>query len=135
MRYDKQLFEAILDEDFYKTNEIISMICRDDDGIEYIEKILTFMENNPEIDYGMPGPVVHYVERFFRKGYEGLLYDSIVRKPTIHTLWMLNRIINSPDLTDKERYMQLLKNIAENPNESNDIKNEANEYLQYQISK
>lgn len=37
---------------------------------------------------------MHFVERFFGKGYEEELIASIQRLPTAHTLWMLNRLIN-----------------------------------------
>ena len=132
MKYDKQLFEAIVEEDFYKTNDILALICDEDENIEYVDKILKFMENNPDIDYGMPGPVVHYVEKFYMKGYEDLLLSSIERKPTIHTLWMLNRILNSPKLIDREKYIQVLKEVVDNSMESEDIRNEAKQYLQFQ---
>ena len=33
----------------------------------YIEWILHFMEENPKIDYGMPGPLVHFMEKKYKK--------------------------------------------------------------------
>lgn len=66
------------------------------------------------------------------EGYEDLLYESVNRKPTIHTLWMLNRIINSPELVNKSRYIKLLESVSENQNEPEMIRNEALLYLQYQ---
>ena len=80
------LFKAVEDEDFITTEEVLEDILEDNDSITLVEKILLFMEEHPDIDYGMPGPLVHYVERYFLRGYEQLLYDSIKRKPTIHTL-------------------------------------------------
>jgi hypothetical protein len=58
------------------------------------ESILRFMEDHPEIDYGMPGPLVHFLERAPRATHEARLLDSIARKPTFVTVWMLNRLLN-----------------------------------------
>ena len=132
MRFYKQLIEAVKEEDFYKTNEVLLQIMQEDDTIEYVEELLEFMENNPDIDYGMPGPIVHYMERSCMENYENLLYASVKRKPTIHTLWMLNRIINSPEVVDKSKYINLLTSISEEQNESDIIRDEALFYLQYQ---
>ncbi|MCR5609160.1 MAG: hypothetical protein K6G26_08870 [Lachnospiraceae bacterium] len=132
MMFYLQLLEAIKEEDFYKTNDILLQIKQQDDSIEYVEELLKFMENNPNIDYGMPGPIVHYMERDCMKGYDNLLYSSVKRKPTIHTLWMLNRLINSPELINKKKYINLLESISVNPIETEMIRNEALFYLQYQ---
>jgi hypothetical protein len=63
-------------------------------GIEAVEPVLRFMEEHPNIDFGMPGPLVHFVERFYGSGYQEKLLESLVRKPTPMTIWMLNRVIN-----------------------------------------
>ncbi len=73
-------------------------------GLEAVEPILRFMEANPLWDFGSPGALVHFVERFYGKGYEELLATSILRLPTAHTAWMLNRIINGEKELDKQRY-------------------------------
>jgi hypothetical protein len=63
-------------------------------GIEIVTPILAFMEKHPEIDFGLPGPLVHFIEHFHLKGYEELLISSVERKPTEHTIFMLNRVVN-----------------------------------------
>lgn len=79
-------------------------------GVESVEPILRFMEDHPDLDYGMPGPLVHFVERFHRKGYESKLVDSVERKPTSHTLWMLNRLINGTDEgEERRRFVDLME--------------------------
>ena len=92
-----------------KAEDILLTIEDEDCSIDYVDAILRFMESNSDLDYGMPGPVVHFVERFFMKGYETLLLESIKRTPTVHTLWMMNRIINSPKLVDRSKYLDALK--------------------------
>jgi hypothetical protein len=54
-------------------------------GLEAVEPILQFMEDHEELDYGMPGPLSHFIEKFYRKGYEPKLLQSVKRKPTEHT--------------------------------------------------
>ena len=63
-------------------------------GVESIDPILEFMEAHPDLDYGMPGALVHFVEEYYQKGYEERLINSVSRKPTMLTVWMLNRVIN-----------------------------------------
>jgi hypothetical protein len=61
------------------------------------------MEDHSDLDFGTPGPLVHFVECFHRKGYESKLVESVERKPTSHTLWMLNRLINGTDEGEERR--------------------------------
>lgn len=52
-------------------------------GVETIEPILRFMEEHPEIDFGAPGPLVHFMETFYKKGYEQRLIDSTKKSPLV----------------------------------------------------
>lgn len=84
-------------------------------SLETVEPILRFIEDHPAIDFGMPGPLVHFVERFYGKGYEQKLIESLQRKPTLPTAWMLNRVINgtkSPD--EKQRLVATMKHARLN---------------------
>ena len=132
MKYFEELKKAILTEDEIEIEDVLFEIEEEDYSLDYVEAILRLMEENPNLDYGMPGPAVHFIERFFTKGYEELLLESIKRTPTLHTLWMLNRIINSPKLTGREKYMEALKGVAERNDVSEEIKREANDYLEFQ---
>ena len=133
MKYSEEVRKAILCEDFYETNEVLAKVREEDDSFEYVSFILRLMEENPNLDFGVPGPAVHFVEKFFQKGYEELLLESVNRRPTIHTLWMLNRIINSPALKDK--YLSALESISENENESDLVREEARKFLSFQNNK
>ncbi len=90
------------------------------------------MERYPLIEFGSPGALVHYVETFSGKGYEELLYESIEKKPTVHTLWMLNHIINDED---DNRYINLLKAVTERQDIENYVRNIAIEFYDYQKNK
>ncbi len=74
-------------------------------GLETVAPILRFIEDHPTIDFGAPGPLAHFVERFFHQGYEERLVESINRKPTAHTIWMLNRVINGTKETDAKQML------------------------------
>ena len=47
-------------------------------SLDIVEAILRFMEGHPDIDYGVPAPLVHFVETF--PGYEQKLFESVERR-------------------------------------------------------
>jgi hypothetical protein len=59
-----------------------------------IEPIFKTIEKFPSTDFGSPGPFVHTLESFDGH-YESYLFESLKRRPTPLTIWMLNRIINA----------------------------------------
>lgn len=82
-------------------------------GIESVEPILAFMETRPDIDFGAPGPLVHFVETFHGMGYEERLAASLQRKPTAVTVWMLNRLINGTQLVEARRkWIAMMRNTG-----------------------
>lgn len=77
-----------------------------------MDPLFRILEENSDFDFGMPGQIVHTLEKHYKKGLEEELFKSLNRKPTFYTLWMLNRIINgTSDAKEKERYMEMLKSI------------------------
>ena len=125
------LTENIKKEDFEAIYEILNII-KEEDSMLYIEWILHFMEENPKIDYGMPGPLVHFMEKKYKKGYEKLLLESIKRKSTEHTVWMLNRILNDVNLEDRNVYMDVVKAIVKDSKYDEELRSLAKEFLEYQ---
>ena len=80
------------------------------EGLNGVRVILSFMEAHPDLEYGMPGSMVHFAERFHRKGYEAELVQSLERRTTPHTAWMMNRLLNgSAPGPDRDRYMAVLE--------------------------
>lgn len=107
---------ADLDDFKEKSSKLILGWAKDKDAFNAIDPILYFMERNPNIDYGSPGPLVHFVEKFYRKGYEQKLIESVQRMPTPHTLWMLNRIINGEsDNNERNKMIDMMGDISKNP--------------------
>lgn len=77
-----------------------------------MDPLFRILEENSDFDFGMPGQIVHALEKHYKKGLEEELFKSLNRKPTFYTLWMLNRIINgTSDAKEKECYMEMLKSI------------------------
>lgn len=130
-----ETLSAIIEKMEYSINddfEKVMMECMEDikenyDRSDSVKPLLLLMERHPLTDFGSPGPIVHFVERFYKKGYEEELVASLNRIPTVHTVWMLNRIINATD--DPEAYLSLLKQISENEAYDNRIREEALHFL------
>lgn len=115
-------------EDF----ENVMMDCMEEieenyNQLDSVQPLLRLMERHPLTDFGSPGPIVHFVERFYKKGYEEELLLSLKRMPTLHTVWMLNRLINGTD--QAEVYLDLLKEISENTSYDKEIREEALHFL------
>lgn len=135
MKFITELENVMLKEDFYLTNEVIEKIKQESDAFEYLPFIFNIMETNPELDYGMPGPVVHFMESYYRKGYEEILLRSVQNTPTSHTIWMLNRVINDPKLSNREMYTEVLKSLLNRKDISQFVRKDIESFLKYQQHK
>ncbi len=131
MKYIEELKDAIMKENLYETNNIIEKIKDENDAFEYLPFVFEIMETNPELDYGMPGPIVHFMESYYRRGYEEILLMSVKRMPTSHTVWMLNRVINDPNLNNRERYIEVLKSSLNREDISQIVKDDIESFLRY----
>lgn len=97
-------------------------------AFEAVEPILKLIEANPTVDFGVPGPLVHFLENLDEQQYEEKLVESIQRCPTGHTLFMLNRITNGAHDSKKQRYIELFESVINSPGVSNDVKEIAREF-------
>lgn len=112
-----QLERIVSTEDFpSRSAELVNSWIASDVEVEAVEPILQFMEGHPFIDYGAPGALVHFVEKFYARGYETKLVESVKRRPTTTTVWMLNRVINGTKAADAKRNLiGILEQSAVNP--------------------
>jgi len=100
------------------------------DGFDAVEPILCFMESHPSLDYGMPGPLVHFLETFYGHGYERRLLDSVRRRPTVHTLWMLNRVINgTASREERQEFIAAMMEASTNPIAEVETRQRAHHFL------
>ena len=91
-----------------------------------------FFEDHAGADLGTPGPLVHFLERFYPQ-YLDELCVSVTRRPTTYTVWMLNRILNAqlPETT-RERLVALLRVVASNPVADTVVREQSQRFLERQ---
>jgi len=114
-----------------RSADLVERLNRDIDGFDSIEPILRFMENHTAVDFGSPGPLVHFVEQFYKNGYEQKLLESILRKPTSHTVWMLNRLINGTAQPDKQILIEAMQQVKQHPLADQSTIQRAAEYVRF----
>ena len=97
-----------------------------------IAKIENFIHEY-EVNELIMEEIVHFVETFYGNGQEDLLVQSVKRKPTIHTIWMLHRLINDPKGTRNNEFVSLMKEVADRTDIDKVIVNSAKAFLIGQI--
>ena len=80
----------------------------------------------------MPGAMVHFAESFGEE-YKPLLISSLKKRPSMHTVWMLNRCINGS--ANKDEYIALLKEISELTDIEKEIRDSAEDFYKFQLGK
>lgn len=119
----------------YGLYQITEPLASDPNVPELLEAMFRFMEAHPHADYGIPGPLVHVIERY--PGiYESLLEESLARAPMSTTVHMVNRQLNA-DLSadERRRWTGIMEGIARNTELPWEICDQAEEFLNYQRSK
>lgn len=91
--------------------------------------LLDFVERLDGADIGSPGPVVHLLERL--PGYEEYLRESLARRPAQLTVWMANRILNTP-AADRSAWLDLLRSAAEDEGLPRETRDDARSFVSYQ---
>lgn len=92
------LHDAITeDQEFELADEIVDAMEAYPQPFDLVDPILDFISKHPEIYFGAPGELVHFVERFYHQGYEELLMESVLKSSTVHNIWMLHRCYNDND--------------------------------------
>ena len=84
-------------QEFELADEIVDAMEASPQPFDLVAPILELIANHPEGDFGSPGYLVHFVERFYHQGYEDLLMEVVGKKPTLHNIWMLHRCCNDND--------------------------------------
>ena len=132
MNYKEELREAVLKEDFSRTYDVLNELVKENIGEEYLEYLIKLIANNPLVDFGMPGPIVHFIESFPEYKYEMYLKTELKDRPNSLLLWMLNRIVNTPACKNGKEYLLLFHEISERNDIDIAVRTEAKEYLEYQ---
>lgn len=116
------------DEAYYMDADLIDAINEYPEPFELVEPILVIIGINPTVDFGMPGDLVHFVELFYKHGYEELLLSSVRKNPTAHNIWMVHRCFNDVNNPKRDMFVKLMKELKADPSVSMDIKKEIDEF-------
>jgi hypothetical protein len=101
-----------------------------------VRTIFRFLEAHPRLDFGNPGPLVHYVEGLPRARYERELLASLRPRPTAHTVSMLNRVINGcKPKSARESLLGAMRAAREHPSADRGVKISAAKFLEWQESR
>lgn len=127
-----QSLEAISKSDDFvaQAYELSEKWNAEQDSYKAVDPILLFLEKHPGLDVGSPGPLVRFVEQFSGDKYEAKLLQSIRRKPTAHTVWMLNRVINgTKDPEQKQPYIAAMSEATNHPLANATARDQASHFL------
>lgn len=95
---------------------------------ELVAPILEIIADNPSVDFGMPGELVHFVEQFYKNGYEELLIASVSEKPTPHNIWMLHRCYNDINNPQRDKFAEVIRELKNEESISVEIKDAIDEF-------
>ena len=116
------------DEEYYMDDDLIDAINEYPEPFELVEPILEIIGTHPRVDFGMPGDLVHFLEQFYKHGYEELLVSSARKNPTAHNIWMVHRCFNDENNPKREMLAELMKELKDDSSVSMDIKKEIDEF-------
>lgn len=89
---------------------------------EAIQPLLSFMTRQPNLNYGMPGAFVHFIETFSEEVYVDFLIACIRQQPTEYNIWMLRRIMNTWESPRQEEYVSVMKAALSHANITDSLK-------------
>jgi hypothetical protein len=135
--------EAIASDELFESRSGLLVDQWESAGVrdENNEAVLRFMERHPDIDYGPPGPLVHFMERTYKEGgptserWDRLVVESMTRRPTAHTSWLLNRLINGSDSERRQRLIDVMAGAFDHPDADQATRDGIRGYLDFQASK
>jgi hypothetical protein len=96
-------------------------------------EFFALIERLSDSELGTPGPLVHTMEKHSGR-YENLLEESLKRKPTDLSVWMVNRILNG-EPEDPAFWMDQLSAAAEHPSATPLVKDQALHFIEFQKKK
>jgi len=111
-------------------NEICDAVTQLLNPAEIFPEFFRLMERLSESELGLPGPLVHTMEKYVG-AYEDALAASIISKPTFLSVWMVNRILNGKT-ESREHWISLLNIAASSPRASSLVKEQSKHFLDIQ---
>ena len=111
-------------EEYYIDDEVVDAINTYSNPYELVAPILEIIADNPSVDFGMPGELVHFVEQFYKNGYEELLIASV----TPHNIWMLHRCYNDINNPQRDKFAEVIRELKNEESISVEIKDAIDEF-------
>ena len=105
------------EEEYFIEDDLIDAINQYPEPFELVEPILEIIATNPQVDFGMPGDLVHFVEQFYKHGYEELLIASV-----------RNHAIAEHISGSVEKFAELMRNLKNDSSVSVEIKNSIDDF-------
>ena len=115
-------------EEYYIDDEVVDAINTYSNPYELVAPILEIIADNHSVDFGMPGELVHFVEQFYKNGYEELLIASVSEKPTPHNIWMLHRCYNDINNPQRDKFAEVIRELKNEESISVEIKDAIDEF-------
>ena len=97
------------------------------------EALFALFERLEGKNLGSPGPIVQTLEKL--ADYQTDLIVAMQRQPTTYSVWMVNRVLNTPLTPELRRYwLDLLRAALSHPSASEATKADAERFIEYQNS-
>ena len=114
-----------------RIDELTDLLKKNKDGHLACYAMLNLLERHPQVEFGTPGQPIHTIESYSGH-YEDFLMESLDRRPTFMTIWMLNRIINLAKGSKKDKLIDKLKSFMTHPSADEQAKVAAKDFYTFQ---
>jgi hypothetical protein len=114
-----------------RIDELTDLLNKQKDGHLACYAMINLLERHPHVEFGTPGQPVHTIESYSGH-YEDLLMESLDRQPTFITIWMLNRIINAAEGSEKGKLIDKMKSFMTHPSAGEEAKDAAKDFYMFQ---
>lgn len=119
-------------------DDVIAALEKEAVGFEIVPAILELMAAYPLVDFGTPGSLIHFLEKYYlshKEAYEAVLLASVGRSPSVHSLWLLNRVANVADNQNRQQYLAAFEQVVQAVSLPATIRQQAQEFLDVQLDK
>ncbi len=132
-KYINEIKESIIKNEFHeKIGFILEKIDKVENSNYTVKPLIKIIQENPEFDFGNPGEIVFFLEKYDEEKYDKILVESVMEKPTEHTIFMMNRIINGASEEKKSEYIELYMKILCDNRINDELKKIIKEFLEFQ---
>lgn len=119
-------------------DDVIAGLEKEAVDFEAVPAILAVMEAYPLVEFGTPGSLTHFLEKYYlshKEAYEAALLASVGRSSSVPTLWLLNRVANVQDDAARESYLLAFQQTATNKTFPPEVHQQAQDFLNVQLDK